>query len=108
MVYLVGGYIATYQNVEEFCQRQGLDHPNLASMTRIPNRWLIANKIRARLLAVDYDDTPMIMVITDKQVDPLATPANYTPFVESERAIHIKTRMNIEVQGFVTVANPFG
>jgi hypothetical protein len=80
MAFLVGGYMITYKDVENWCERNNLKRPNFASLTLTPNRWLKEHNLPTRLLAVEYHDEPMIMVITDRKIDAKATRTHLTHF----------------------------
>jgi len=109
MVYLVGGYKLTRDQVLEWARPRNLDLPE-GNTTLVINRYLRSLGItQTRLLACDYDGEGIYLVVTDKKVDRNGTPHKFEPFQESQRARQVKAlvEMDGEVE-FVTVSNPYG
>lgn len=108
MVYLVGGYQLTRKQVLEWCHPRHLNPP-VGNTTVFVNRWLRDNGItHTRLLACDYHQKPIFLVVTDRKVDGNGTSDNFQPFQESERAREIKKLLEVGEVEFITVPNPYG
>jgi hypothetical protein len=89
MVYLVGGYKLTRDQVLQWCQPRNLNPPEF-NITLVVNRWLSSQNVHTRLLACDYQRECVYLVVTDRKVDPKGTFDEFEPFQESERARNIK------------------
>jgi len=107
MVYLVGGYKLTEDQVLQWCRPRNIDPPKYQVAGTI-DRWLSSQKIPIRLLPCDYEQKCIFLVVTDRRVDPKGTINDFEPFQESERARNIKDRLEIDDVEFVTVPNPYG
>ena len=69
MVYLVGGYKLTREQVLEWCHPRDL-YPPVGNTTVFINHWLRSNGItQTRLLACDYHKEPKFLVVTDRKVN---------------------------------------
>jgi len=107
MVFLVGGYKLTREEVLEWCQPRGIDPPR-GNITVFVNRWLRQHGIRrTRLLACVYEKSAIFLLVIDRKIAPHETPDNYTPFTESDEAQEIKQHVGVNAE-FVTVADPYG
>jgi len=108
MVYLVGGYILSWEQVVHWGRLKNCEPPNRANATIAINHWLKTNGVKTRLLAVDYKEEPMYLVVTDRKTD-VGTRKLFTPLVESERACGIKEELNEELGDveYVTIADPY-
>jgi hypothetical protein len=108
MVYLVGGYKLTRDQVLEWCGRCNIDPPDVGNTTLVVNRWLRTQCIKTRLLACDYDGGPIYLVVTNRKIDRNGTPGEFEAFQESEKASEIKGLLGVGEVEFVTVPNPYG
>jgi hypothetical protein len=109
MVYVVGGYILSWEKVVQWGRLNNCEPPNRANATLAINYWLEDNGIyKTRLLAVDYKEVPMYLVVTDRKTED-GTRKRFTPFVESERARKIKEELTKELGDveYVTIADPY-
>jgi len=108
MVYLVGGYKLTHDQVLEWCRPRDIDPPD-GNTTLFVNRWLRSQGIKqTRLLACDYHGETIFLVVTDRKLDGNGTSNNFEAFRESEKACQIKELLQVGEVEFVTVANPYG
>lgn len=108
MVYLVGGYKLTHKQALDWCTLRDLDPPN-GNITLFMNRWLRGKGItQTRVLACDYHEETIYLVVTDRKIDSHGTCDNFEAFQESERALEIKELVNVGDVEFVTVPNPYG
>jgi len=103
MVYLVGGYKLTVQQVREWGQARNIDTPRGGTMYFI-NEWLLDNGITdTHVVCCDYRKQTIYLFVTDNR--------NGTDeeFEENEKAREIKTLLGLGAEHeFVTVANPYG
>jgi hypothetical protein len=60
------------------------------------------------VLACDYHEETIYLVVTDRKIDSHGTCDNFEAFQESERALEIKELVNVGDVEFVTVPNPYG
>jgi hypothetical protein len=107
MVYLVGGYKLTRDQVLQWCRPRNLGPPEF-NITLVVNRWLSSQNIPTRLLACDYHEKCIYLVVTNRRVDSKGTPTAFEPFQESERVRNIKNHLEMDGVEFVTVPNPYG
>jgi hypothetical protein len=108
MVYLVGGYKLTEDQVLEWCRPRNIQPPD-GNTTLFVNRWLRSQGIKnTRLLACDYYGETIFLVVTDRKVDGIGSLDNFEAFRESERACQIKKLLQVGDVEFVTVPNPYG
>jgi hypothetical protein len=61
MVYLVGGYILTVEQVFAFATRNGFEIPTIDVTTLCSNRWLRSQGVPFRLLAASYKGQPRVI-----------------------------------------------
>ena len=108
MVYLVGGYKLTRDQVLQWCRPRGLDPPD-GNVTLDVNDWLRTHNIaQTRLLSCTYHAETIYLVVTNRRIDRNATRDNFMPFAESENARRIKELVGLGDIEFVTVPNPYG
>lgn len=107
MVYLVGGYKLTPDQARNWCSRENLQPPE-SNISLFINRWLREKNITTRLLACDYREEPIFLVVTMRRVDPTGKPTHFELFKEDDRARFIKEQIGIDDVEFVTVPNPYG
>jgi hypothetical protein len=108
MVYLVGGYILSWEQVVQWGRLKDCEPPNRANATIAINHYLKVNNIKTRLLAVDYQEEPMYLVVTDRKTD-VGSRNRFVPLVESDRAREIKEVLKEELGDveYVTIADPY-
>jgi len=95
MIYLVGGYKLTENQVRAWCRPRNLDPP-YGQVANFVNDWFDNNGIRrTSLLPCDYHGEPIFLVINDRRTDPVATPDKFEEFKESERARQMKSLMGV-------------
>jgi hypothetical protein len=113
MVYLVGGYILTYERVYAFANHNHFEIPGIEGITLCPNRWLRSQGVPFRLLAVSYKGHPHVILVTRARHRSGETKYNFTPYLERPEDKVVKEKM-AEWDGrladveFGTVANPYG
>jgi hypothetical protein len=113
MVYLVGGYILTYEQVYAFADHNNFEIPGIEGLTLCPNQWLRSQGVPFRLLAVPYKKHGRIMLVTRASHTSGETKENFTPYLERHEDKVVKDKM-AEWDGrlgdvqFGTVANPYG
>ena len=108
MVYLVGGYKLTRDQVLEWCRPRDLDPPH-GNTTLFVNCWLHHQGIKqTHLLACDYYRAAIFLVVTDRKIDGNGTPNDFEPFREGKKACQIKELLQVGEVEFVTVANLYG
>jgi len=113
MVYLVGGYILTYEQVYAFANHNHFEIPSIEGITLCPNRWLRSQGVPFRLLAVSYKGHPHVILVTRARHRSGETKDKFTPYLERPEDQVVKDQMvewdeclaDVE---FGTVANPYG
>ena len=110
MVYLVGGYLLTFQQVLDFGTRNGIEIPILEASTICTNRWLKSQSVPFRLRATSYEGQPRIVLVTRAKSRSDETKDNFTPFSESLEDQKVKRKMvewdeRLKDVEYVTVAN---
>jgi len=103
MVYVVGGYKLTREQVLEWGRPHNLQ-PSEGNTTVCVNRWLKSQGIKTRLLACDYEGKCIFLVVTARKYDGRGIP---NELEEDDRARGIKKEMKIDDVEFVTVADPY-
>ena len=103
MVYVVGGYKLTREQVLEWGRPHNLQ-PSEGNTTVCVNRWLKSQGIKTRLLACDYEGVCIFLVVTARKYDGKGTP---NELEEDDRARGIKEEMKIDGVEYVTVADPY-
>ena len=101
MVYLVGGYKQTLTRPGPCVVPPTWKHQ------RFRRRVALRESHKTCLLACGYHGETIWLVVTNKRIDPNATPDTFEEFKESERARQIKGYMNVDDVEFVTVADPY-
>jgi len=64
MVYLVGGYILTFEQVLAFADRNKFEIPTMDVTTFCSNEWLKSQGVPHRLLAASYKGQPRVVLVT--------------------------------------------
>ena len=113
MVYLVGGYILTYEQVFAFANHKEFDIPTIDVITLCPNRWLRSQGVPFRLLAASYKGQPHVVLVTRAGHRSGETKDNFTPYLERPEDQVVKDKMvgwdeRLKDVKYVTVANPYG
>jgi hypothetical protein len=88
MVYVVGGYKLTREQVLEWGRPHNLQ-PSEGNTTLCVNRWLKSQGIKTRLLACDYEEKCIFLVVTARKYDGKGT---LNKLEEDDRARGIKDR----------------
>jgi hypothetical protein len=110
MVYLVGGYLLTIQQVLDFAQRNGFEIPSFEASTICSNRWLKSQSVPFRLRATSYEGQPRIVLVTRAKSRSDETKDNFTPFSENLEDQKVKRKMvqwdeRLKDVEYVTVVN---
>jgi len=108
MVYLVGGYLLTPDQVLQWCQDHNIQDPTPVSTTLVVNCWLRERSIATRLLAVTFRKEDLYLVVTARRNDGNATATEFEPLKEDDHALLVKRQMDVGDIEFVTVPNPYG
>jgi hypothetical protein len=113
MVYLVGGYLLTIEQVFDFAERKGFEIPSIDATTLCSNRWLKSQSVPFRLLAASYEGQPRIILVTRAKHRSDETKDNFTPFSQRPEDQVVKGKMvewdeRLKDVEYVTVANPYG
>ncbi|KIM79886.1 hypothetical protein PILCRDRAFT_823070 [Piloderma croceum F 1598] len=112
MVYLVGGYILTVEQVFAFATRNGFEIPTIDVTTLCSNRWLRSQGVPFRLLAASYKGQPRVVLVTRARHRSDETKDNFTPFLERPEDQVVKDKMvgwdeRLKDVEYITVANPY-
>jgi len=108
MVYLVGGYILTPDQVLQWSRGHNIDDPTpVNNMTLAVNYYLRERHIPTRLLAVTFREEDLYLVVTARRTDSSATETQFEPFKEDSHALSVKAQINVGDVEFVTVPNPY-
>jgi hypothetical protein len=113
MVYLVGGYILTVEQVFAFANRNKFEIPTIDVTTLCSNRWLRSQGVPFRLLAASYKGQPRVILVTRAKHRSDETKDKFTPFSERPEDEVVKGKMvgwdeRLKGVEYVTVANPYG
>jgi hypothetical protein len=109
MVYLLGGYLLTTEQVFDFAKLKDFEIPCTEAITLCSNQWLKCQGVHFRLKAVYYQRQLHILLVTKaKYTGSDETKDNFTPF--SERP-EVKGKMvewdeRLRDVEHVTIANP--
>jgi hypothetical protein len=112
MVYLVGGYILTYEQVYTFADQNHFKIPGIEGITLCPNRWLRSQAVSFHLLAVSYKGHLHVILVTRARHRSGKTKDNFMPYLEHPEDRVVKDKM-AEWDGclvdaeYGTVANPY-
>ena len=82
MVYLVGGYILTIEQVTAFADRNKIEISCFDATTVCSNRWLKSQEVPYRLLAATYKGQPRIVLVTTATHRNDETKTKFAPFSE--------------------------
>jgi mRNA-degrading endonuclease RelE of RelBE toxin-antitoxin system len=111
-VYLVGGYILTFEQVFAFADRNKFEIPAMEIITVCSNRWLKSQGVPYRLLAASYKGQPRIVLITRATHRNDETKYKFTPFPERPEDQVVKAKMvewddRLKDVEYATVADPY-
>ena len=113
MVYLVGGYVLTIDQVTAFADRKKIEIPCFDATTVCCNRWLKSQGVPYRLLAATYKGQPRIVLVTKAAHRDDETKYKFTSFSERPEDQVAKAKMvewDDRLKGvvFATVPDPYG
>ena len=112
MVYIVGGYILTYDQVFAFANRNKYEIPSIDVTTLASNRWLRSQGVPYRLLAAEYEGQSRVFLVTRATNRNYETKHKFTPFSERSEDQVVKAKMvewddRLKDVKFATVADPY-
>ena len=93
MVYLVGGYILTFEQVFAFAERNKFEIPAIELTTLRSNAWLKSQGVPYRLLAATYKGESRIVLVTRATYRNDETKYKFTPFSERPEDQVVKAKM---------------
>jgi hypothetical protein len=110
MVYFVGGYLLTIEQVFDFAKLEDFEIPSIDVCS---NRWLRSQGVPFRLLAASYKGQTRIILVTRAKHRSDETQDNFTPISERPEDQEVKGKMvewdeRLKDVGYATVANPYG
>jgi hypothetical protein len=113
IVYLVGGYILTFEQVFAFANRNKYEIPFIDATTFCSNEWLESQGVPYRLLAATYKGQPRIVLVTRATYRNDETKYKFTPFSERPEDQVVKAKMvewddRLKDVEYATVADPYG
>lgn len=113
MVYLVGGYILTFEQVHAFADRNKFEIPTMDVTTFCSNEWLKSQGVPHRLLAASYKGQPRVVLVTRAAHRNDETKTKFTPFSERPEDQVVKGKMvawddRLKGVEYATVADPYG
>jgi hypothetical protein len=112
MVYLVGGYILTFEQVFAFADRNKFEIPAIETTTLRSNAWLKSQGVPYRLLAATYKGESRIVLVTRATHRNDETKHKFTPFSERPEDQAVKAKMvewddRLKDVKHATVADPY-
>jgi hypothetical protein len=112
MVYLVGGYILTFEQVFAFASRNKYEIPTIDVTTFCSNEWLKSQGVSYRLLAASYKGQPRVVLVTRAARRNDETKHEFTPFSERPEDKAVKAKMvgwddRLKGVEFATVPDPY-
>ena len=113
MVYLVGGYILTFDQVRAFADRNKYEIPTIDNTTWCSNQWLKSQGVPYRVLAASYQGKPRVVLITRASHRNDETKTKFTPFPERPEDLVVKEKMvgwddRLKDVEYATVPDPYG
>ena len=113
MVYLVGGYILTFEQVFAFANRNKYEIPAREATTLTSNRWLKSQGVPYRLLASMYKGQSRVVLVTRASHRSDETKYKFTPFSERPEDQVVKAKMvewddRLKDVEYATVPDPYG
>ena len=112
-VYLVGGYILTFEQVLAFADRNKFEIPCIDATTVCSNRWLKSQGVPYRLLASMYKGQERVVLVTRAAHRHDETKTKFTPFSERSEDQEVKAKMvewddRLKEVEYATVPDPYG
>ena len=112
MVYLVGGYLLTIEQVLAFAVRNKFKIPDREASSVCANRWLESQGVPYRLLPATYNGKTHIVLLTRATHRNDETKYKFTPFPERPVDQVVKARMvewddRLKDVEYATVADPY-
>jgi hypothetical protein len=112
MVYLVGGYILTFEQVLAFVDHNKFKIPNREVTSVCTNWWLESQGVPYRLLPATYKGKTHIVLITRATHRNDETKHKFTPFPERPEDQVVKAKMvewddRLKDVEYATVADPY-
>ena len=112
MVYLVGGYLLTIEQVLAFAVRNKFKIPDREVTTVCANLWLESQGVPYRLLAATYKGKTYLVLLTRATHRNNETKHKFTPFPERPEDQVVKAKMvewddRLKDVKYATVADPY-
>ena len=112
MVYLVGGYVLSYEQVRAFADRNKFEIPAVETTTSRSNTWLKSQGVPYRLLPAFFNGKSQIVLVTRATNKRDETKYKFTPFSERPEDKVVKAKMvewddRLKDVKFATVPDPY-